>query len=210
MEPDLGSWQSPDISRSHLYRGTIAWTPINRDISGLHCIWSDPSLNYHQAYPRHISKTIHQENAFENVTCKLLAILARPQCVKWKTFLKHLLDFQLWIELMGFWVSLILTLLIFYTPAHLFLVNGMWHETITSPSLMQLSSSSAPHCRSHTSSPGTILFCPHPISLWPPVVMSVYNTVSTPLVGYYSIPQGKQYRITSGQIDWNGWKNNNL
>ena len=27
MEPDLGSWQSPDISRSHLYRGTIAWTP---------------------------------------------------------------------------------------------------------------------------------------------------------------------------------------
>ena len=38
MEPDLGSWQSPDISRSHLYRGTIAWTPTNRDISGLHCI----------------------------------------------------------------------------------------------------------------------------------------------------------------------------
>ena len=27
MEPDMGSWQSPDISRSHLYRGTIAWTP---------------------------------------------------------------------------------------------------------------------------------------------------------------------------------------
>ena len=27
MEPDLGSWQLPDISRSHLYRGTIAWTP---------------------------------------------------------------------------------------------------------------------------------------------------------------------------------------
>ena len=27
MGPDLGSWQSPDISRSHLYRGTIAWTP---------------------------------------------------------------------------------------------------------------------------------------------------------------------------------------
>ena len=27
MDPDLGSWQSPDISRSHLYRGTIAWTP---------------------------------------------------------------------------------------------------------------------------------------------------------------------------------------
>ena len=27
MEPDLGSWQSPDISRSHLYRGTIAWAP---------------------------------------------------------------------------------------------------------------------------------------------------------------------------------------
>ena len=24
---DFGSWQSPDISRSHLYRGTIAWTP---------------------------------------------------------------------------------------------------------------------------------------------------------------------------------------
>ena len=23
---DFGSWQSPDISRSHLYRGTIAWT----------------------------------------------------------------------------------------------------------------------------------------------------------------------------------------
>ena len=27
MEADLGSWQSPDISLSHLYRGTIAWTP---------------------------------------------------------------------------------------------------------------------------------------------------------------------------------------
>ena len=27
MEPDLGSWRSPDISRSHLHRGTIAWTP---------------------------------------------------------------------------------------------------------------------------------------------------------------------------------------
>ena len=27
MEPDFGSWQWPDISRSHLYRGTIAWTP---------------------------------------------------------------------------------------------------------------------------------------------------------------------------------------
>ena len=26
MEPDCGSWQSPDISRSHLYCGTIAWT----------------------------------------------------------------------------------------------------------------------------------------------------------------------------------------
>ena len=26
MEPDSGSWQMPDISRSHLYRGTIAWT----------------------------------------------------------------------------------------------------------------------------------------------------------------------------------------
>ena len=27
MEPDFGSCQSPDISRSHLYRCTIAWTP---------------------------------------------------------------------------------------------------------------------------------------------------------------------------------------
>ena len=27
MEPDFGSWQTLDISRSHLYRGTIAWTP---------------------------------------------------------------------------------------------------------------------------------------------------------------------------------------
>ena len=27
MEPDFGSWQTPNISRSHLYRGTIAWTP---------------------------------------------------------------------------------------------------------------------------------------------------------------------------------------
>ena len=26
MEPDFGSCQSPDISRSHLYRGTTAWT----------------------------------------------------------------------------------------------------------------------------------------------------------------------------------------
>ena len=26
MEPDFGSWQTPDISRFHLYRGTIAWT----------------------------------------------------------------------------------------------------------------------------------------------------------------------------------------
>ena len=27
MESDFGSWQSPYISHSHLYRGTIAWTP---------------------------------------------------------------------------------------------------------------------------------------------------------------------------------------
>ena len=27
MEPDFCSWQPPDISHSHLYRGTIAWTP---------------------------------------------------------------------------------------------------------------------------------------------------------------------------------------
>ena len=27
MESDFGSWQSPDISRSHLYRGTFPWTP---------------------------------------------------------------------------------------------------------------------------------------------------------------------------------------
>ena len=27
MESEFGSWQSPDISRSHLYHGTIAWTP---------------------------------------------------------------------------------------------------------------------------------------------------------------------------------------
>ena len=27
MEPDVGSWQRPDISHCHLYRGTIAWTP---------------------------------------------------------------------------------------------------------------------------------------------------------------------------------------
>ena len=27
MEPDFGSCQLPDISRSHLYRSTIAWTP---------------------------------------------------------------------------------------------------------------------------------------------------------------------------------------
>ena len=26
MEPDFGSWQSPNISRSHLYHVTIAWT----------------------------------------------------------------------------------------------------------------------------------------------------------------------------------------
>ena len=34
MEPDFASWQSPDISRSHLYHRTIAWTPptaINRE-----------------------------------------------------------------------------------------------------------------------------------------------------------------------------------
>ena len=43
MEPDLGSWQSPDISRSHLYRGTIAWTPSTAiyrayTVMGIGCI----------------------------------------------------------------------------------------------------------------------------------------------------------------------------
>ena len=27
VQEDFGSWQSPDISRSHLYRGTFPWTP---------------------------------------------------------------------------------------------------------------------------------------------------------------------------------------
>ena len=41
MESDFGSCQSPDISRSHLYRGTIAWTPptaIYREYTVLHKI----------------------------------------------------------------------------------------------------------------------------------------------------------------------------
>ena len=32
MESDFGSWQSPDISRSHLYRGTFPWTHQQRYI----------------------------------------------------------------------------------------------------------------------------------------------------------------------------------
>ena len=37
---DFGSWQSPDISRSHLYRSTIAWTPpttIYREYTVVFC-----------------------------------------------------------------------------------------------------------------------------------------------------------------------------
>ena len=37
MEPDYGSWQTPDISRSHLYRGTNAWS------SGLHWLCEQAS-----------------------------------------------------------------------------------------------------------------------------------------------------------------------
>ena len=41
MKPDFGSWQTPDISRSHLYRDTIAWTPptaIYREYTVFHSI----------------------------------------------------------------------------------------------------------------------------------------------------------------------------
>ena len=37
MKPDFGSWQSPDISRSHLYRYHCL-EPTNRNISRVHCI----------------------------------------------------------------------------------------------------------------------------------------------------------------------------
>ena len=52
MEPDLGSWQSPDISRSHLYRGTIAWTP--------------PTTIY-RAYT--VPRLFHGSNCFTISTC---------------------------------------------------------------------------------------------------------------------------------------------
>ena len=43
---DFGSWQSPDISRSHLYRGTFPWTPptaIYRAYTVLITYWSTMS-----------------------------------------------------------------------------------------------------------------------------------------------------------------------
>ena len=41
MEPDFGSWQTPDISRSHLYRGTIAWTPPTAIYRAYTVPWKD-------------------------------------------------------------------------------------------------------------------------------------------------------------------------
>ena len=54
MEPDLGSWQSPDISRSHLYRGTIAWTPptaIYLEYTVLGCPWIFSCKNWLLQFP---------------------------------------------------------------------------------------------------------------------------------------------------------------
>ena len=47
MEPDLGSWQSPDISRSHLYRGTIAWTPPTAIYRAYTVLYSSHYRTYH-------------------------------------------------------------------------------------------------------------------------------------------------------------------
>ena len=44
-ELDFGSWQSPDISCSHFYRGTITWTPTTvifreyTEICGVEFVW---------------------------------------------------------------------------------------------------------------------------------------------------------------------------
>ena len=52
MEPDLGSWQSPgDISRSHLYRGTIAWTPPTAIYRAYTVSWL--LMSWRRKEPRH-------------------------------------------------------------------------------------------------------------------------------------------------------------
>ena len=40
MEPDFGPWQSPNISRSHLYHVTIAWTPPSAIYWEYTVLWS--------------------------------------------------------------------------------------------------------------------------------------------------------------------------
>ena len=50
MEPDFGLWQSSVISCSHLYRGTIAWTPTNHDILRGHCNGFSPSHYLNQCW----------------------------------------------------------------------------------------------------------------------------------------------------------------
>ena len=63
MEPDFGSWQTPDISRSHLYRGTIAWTPptaIYRAYTVLTSgIWEKSNNNMIKYHPTNHKITVY-------------------------------------------------------------------------------------------------------------------------------------------------------
>ena len=98
---DFGSWQSPDISRSHLYRGTFPWTPptaIYRayTVHEMHqctmLFWKMFSIN--KIIIMMNIKSIHFESAF---SCPWPIVTWEM----WKKFYKSILISNLFYELIS-------------------------------------------------------------------------------------------------------------
>ena len=70
MEPDFGPWQTPDISRSHLYRGTIAWTP--------------PTAIYLAYTVLKFNDNLAKHGLISSVTWATLVLIRVPSLVGWQ------------------------------------------------------------------------------------------------------------------------------
>ena len=81
MEPDYGSWQTPDISRSHLYRGTNAWTPPTAIYRAYTVLWISSEINlisYPYTVKCHYNACHYNANA--SLTRSSLGSQTAPTC----------------------------------------------------------------------------------------------------------------------------------